>query len=97
MSVHKGKTTVINSASILLDPLHVAVSPVTLWMPMCFLVQVSPSVNVDGGIMSYCIYRTTPRTGDFNVLMMLKVLCRQAYKRLANVVLTVTKDHMRLL
>ena len=47
MSVHKGKTTVINSAPILMDPLHVAVSPVTLWMPMGFLVQVSPSVNVE--------------------------------------------------
>ena len=47
MSVHKGKTTVINSVPILMDPLHVAVSPVTLWMPMGFRVQVSPSVNVD--------------------------------------------------
>ena len=73
MSVHKGKTTVINSAPILMDPLHVAVPLVTLWMPMGFRVQVSPSVMLIVGI------------------------CRQAYKRLVNVVLTVTKDHMRLL
>ena len=47
MSVHKVNTTVVKSAPILMDPLHVAVPLVTLSMPMGFRVQVSPSVNVD--------------------------------------------------